>query len=334
VYRRLGVLLTRADIHAESAYNDDLAGIVAVLAQEGLLTESDGALCVFLDEFTAKDGTRLPVIIQKSDGGYLYATTDLAAVRYRAYTLNADRVMYFVDARQALHFRQVFAVARLAGFAPPTTSLEHHPFGVMLGKDGKPFRSRHGGLVKLTELLDEAEQRAFDLVTQKSPELDEVERRRIAHVVGIGAVKYADLSKHSTSDYVFDWDTMLSFDGNTAPYLQYAYTRIVSLFRRGDIDPNTLTGRVELGAPAERGLALALARFQEVVDAVAADALPHQLCAYLYDLAARYMQFYERCPVLSSEGTTRASRLLLCKRTADTLKFGLSLLGIETVDRM
>jgi len=334
IYRRLGVLLTRADMRAESSYNDDLAGIIAVLEQEGLLTESDGARCVFLDEFTAKDGTRLPLIVQKSDGGFLYATTDLAGIRYRSHVLGAARVLYFVDARQALHFRQVFAVARLAGFVSTDTSLEHHPFGVMLGKDGRPFRSRDGGLVKLQELLDEAEQRAFELVTSKNPNLDAAERRNIAHVVGIGAVKYADLSKHRTSDYVFDWDAMLSFDGNTAPYLQYAYTRIVSLFRRGEVDPTSLDAEVRLDTPQERALALALVRFQEVIDVVAADALPHHLCTYLHDLAARYMQFYERCPVLAETGATRASRLALCRRTADTLKYGLSLLGIGTVERM
>jgi arginyl-tRNA synthetase len=204
----------------------------------------------------------------------------------------------------------------------------------MLGKDGRPFRSRDGGLVKLNDLLDEAEQRAFELVSAKNPNLDIDERRSIAHVVGIGAVKYADLSKHRTSDYVFDWDAMLSFDGNTAPYLQYAYTRIVSLFRRGEIDPTTLDADVTLGTPPERALALALARFQEIIDDVAADALPHHLCTYLYDLAAKYMQFYERCPVLTESGATRMSRLTLCRRTADTLKYGLSLLGIGTVERM
>ena len=334
VYRRLGVALTPADVRAESAYNNDLPDIVRVLDEAGLLTESDGARCVFLDEFNAKDGTPVPFIVQKSDGGYLYSTSDLAAVRYRAKTLHADRILYFVDARQALHFRQLFAVSRRAGFAPSRVSLEHHPFGVMLGKDGRPFRSREGGLVKLVELLDEAQQRAFALVTEKNPALPEAERREIARIVGIGAVKYADLSKHRTSDYVFDWDTILSFDGNTAPYLQYAYTRVVSLFRRGQVWAEHLQGQLMLEAPSERALALTLARFQEIVDDVAADALPHYLCGYLYELASRYMQFYEQCPVLNAADAVRASRLLLCRRVADTMKCGLSLLGIETVDRM
>jgi arginyl-tRNA synthetase len=334
VYRRLGVALTRADVRAESAYKDELAGIVEALDHAGLLTTSDGARCVFLDEFKAKDGSLLPVIVQKSDGGYLYSTTDLAAIRYRSNVLGADRVLYFVDARQVLHFRQIFAVARRAGFAQPRTSLEHHPFGVMLGKDGRPFRSRDGGVVKLAELLDEAQQRAYALVSDKNPALSEEERRDIARVVGIGAVKYADLSKHRTSDYVFDWDTMLAFDGNTAPYLQYAYTRIVSLFQRGQVWAEQLEGELTVGAPAERALALALARFQEIVDDVAEGALPHYLCGYLYELAARYMQFYEQCPVLNAEPATRASRLLLCRRVAETMKYGLALLGIGTVERM
>jgi arginyl-tRNA synthetase len=334
VYGRLGVSLTRSDVHAESAYNADLADVVRALDDAGLLTISDGAKCVFLDEFKSKDGTPQPVIVQKSDGGYLYSTTDLAAVRYRSKTLHADRVLYFVDARQSLHFRQIFAVARRAGFVAPNTTLEHHPFGVMLGKDGRPFRSRDGGLVKLIDLLDEAQQRAYELVTDKNPALAESERRDIARTVGIGAVKYADLSKHRTSDYVFDWDTMLAFDGNTAPYLQYAYTRIVSLFRRGQIWAEQIEGRVTIGAPSERALALTLARFQEIVDDVAADALPHYLCGYLYELASRYMQFYEQCPVLNAEPDIRTSRLLLCRRTAETMKRGLSLLGIDTVERM
>lgn len=334
VYRRLGVALTRADVRSESAYNDDLPEIIQTLDEAGLLTQSDGARCVFLEEFNTKDGTPVPFIVQKSDGGFLYSTSDLAAVRYRANTLGADRILYFVDARQTLHFRQVFAVSRRAGFASSQVSLEHHPFGVMLGKDGRPFRSREGGLVKLVELLDEAQQRAFALVTEKNPALTETERSEIARIVGIGAVKYADLSKHRTSDYVFDWDTMLSFDGNTAPYLQYAYTRIVSLFRRGQVWAEQLQGQLMIEAPSERALALTLARFQEIVDDVAADALPHYLCGYLYELASRYMQFYEQCPVLSAADAVRTSRLLLCRRVADTMKYGLSLLGIETVDRM
>ncbi|MCZ6618531.1 MAG: arginine--tRNA ligase [Gammaproteobacteria bacterium] len=334
LYGRLGVSLSREDVHAESAYNDDLPTVIELLRKQGLLETSDGAQCVFLEEFKGKNDLPLPVIVQKSDGGYLYATTDLAAVRHRRNELKAQRVLYFTDARQALHFKQIFAVARKAGFADPAMSLEHHPFGNMLGKDGKPFKTREGGVLKLAELLDEAETRAFELVSEKNPDLAEDERREIARVVGIGAVKYADLSKNRTSDYHFDWDQMLAFEGNTAPYLQYAYTRVQSVFRRGNIDVDSLTGEITPQEPDERTLAVKLLRFQEVLEQVAADAYPHYLCTYLYELASQFMRFYEACPVLSAPGETRVSRLLLCERVAETLKNGLGLLGIETVERM
>ncbi|MFU8813973.1 MAG: arginine--tRNA ligase [Pseudomonadales bacterium] len=334
LYDRLGVTLTPTDVMAESAYNDDLADVVRDLDQQGLLEESQGARCVFLDEFKGKDGDPLPLIVQKSDGGYLYATTDLAAVRYRARQLQADRVLYLTDARQALHFRQVFAVAERAGFVRPGMSLEHHPFGAMLGSDGKPFKTRAGSVVKLSELLDEAEIRALAVVTEKNPDLPAAQRREIARVVGIGAVKYADLSKNRASDYVFDWDQILSFDGNTAPYLQYAYTRIRSIFRRGGIDEVQLQGQILLEAAEEHALAVALLRLQETLEQVAADGHPHYLCGYLYELATQFMRFYEACPILNAEETRRASRLLLCRRAAETLRTGLDLLGIETVERM
>ncbi|HEX7037409.1 MAG TPA: arginine--tRNA ligase [Pseudomonadales bacterium] len=334
VYERLGVTLRREHVMAESAYNDDLDDVVASLDAQGLLQVSEGARCVFLPEFKGKDGEVLPLIVQKSDGGYLYATTDLAAVRHRAHRLGADRVLYFTDARQALHFRQVFAVAERAGFTRPGMTLEHEPFGAMLGTDGKPFKTRAGGVVKLVELLEEAERRAFALVGEKNPELPEAERKEIARVVGIGAVKYADLSKNRTSDYVFDWDQMLSFDGNTAPYLQYAYTRIRSVFRRGEIDEAKLAGTIRIEAPEEHALAVTLLRFQEIVEAVADDALPHLLCGHLYELATQFMRFYEACPILSAPDAQRESRLLLCRRAAETLRTGLGLLGIETVERM
>ncbi len=334
VYDRLGTTLTLDDVRAESAYNDELDSIKEALAERGLLTESDGAQCVFLDEFKRKDGTPLPVIVQKSDGGYLYSTTDLAAIRYRVDQLNIDRALYFTDVRQALHFRQVFAVAQKAGFKPESMSLEHMPFGNMLGKDGKPFKTREGGVVKLTELLDEAEQRALALVTQKNPDIDARDASLIAKVVGIGAVKYADLSKHRTSDYVFDWDLMLAFDGNTSPYLQYAFARIQSIFRRGEIDAAGLTGNAMPVADVERDLAVVLLRFQEVVEQVAAEGLPHLLCSYLYDLATKFTRFYEQCPILTAAGDARQNRLRFAQRTARSLKCGLDLLGIETVERM
>jgi arginyl-tRNA synthetase len=336
IYDRLGVKLTAADVAAESAYNDALPEVIEALRASGLLEESDGALCVFLDEFTGKDDQPLPVIVRKSDGGYLYATTDLAAIAHRSRTLHADRAMYFTDARQALHFRQVFAVARTAGLAAPEMRLDHLPFGNMLGKDGTPFKTREGGVVRLEELLDEAEVRAYALVGEKSPDLPETERRQIARAVGIGAIKFADLSKNRTSDYVFDWDQMLSFEGNTAPYLQYAYSRIRSVFRRGDVQPDALDtpARVEMSTPEERGLAVMLVRFQEVLEQVATEACPPFLCASLYELASAFTRFYEACPILTADEPLRASRLFLADRTATTLEQGLGLVGIETMERM
>lgn len=334
VYRRLGARLTPADLYAESAYNDDLAPTVAALEAAGLIEESDGALCVFLDEFKRKDGERLPVIVQKSGGGFLYATTDLAAIRYRVGGLHANRVVYLVDARQGLHFDQVFAVARAAGFALPEVHLEHLPFGTMLAKDGRPFQTRAGGVVKLTDLLDEAERRALDVVLEKNPELPAEQHNKIANVVGIGAVKYADLSKNRTSDYVFDWEQMLSFEGNTSPYLQYAYTRVRSVFRRADVDATAFNAAIEITDNAERLLTVALARYQEVVEQAASDGSPHVLCNYLFNVAQQFMRFYEACPILSAEPAIRDSRLMLCKRTAETLQHGLDLLGIGTVEAM
>lgn len=330
LYERLGAGLTRADVMAESAYNDDLPAVIAALGSRGLLTESEGAQCVFLPEL----GTELPVIVRKSDGAFLYATTDLAAIRHRAGRLAADRILYFTDSRQSLHFRQVFAVAAAAGFKPPATTLEHMPFGNMLATDGRPFRTREGGVVKLTELLDEAEARALEEVSRRNAEADAAERRVIARAVGTGAVKYADLAKNRTSDYVFDWDRMLSFEGNTAPYLQYAYARIRSLFRRGAIEPESLEGAATPRAPAERALAVALIRFEEVLDQAAADGMPHLLCGYLYDLATKFTGFYEQCPILGAPAAERDNRLRFAQCTARTLKTGLELLGIETVDRM
>ncbi|MCD6303343.1 MAG: arginine--tRNA ligase, partial [Planctomycetes bacterium] len=336
IYSRLGVELGEEDVRGESAYNDDLPEVVEELRSAGLLAESQGALCVFLDEFKGKDGRPLPLLVRKSGGGYLYATTDLAAIRYRVRHLGARRILYVVDARQSLHFRQVFAVARRAGFAPADVSLEHVAFGTMMGPDGRPFRTRDGGTVKLADLLDEAEQRAYALVGDKSPQLPEDDRRRIARAVGIGAVKYADLSQNRMSDYVFSWDKMLSLEGNTAPYMQYAYARVRSIFRKAGSDASELAGGdIRLSAPAERKLALNIARFPETVDAVARECLPNLLCAYLYDLAGAFMGFYESCPVLQApDAPTREGRLALCELTARTMRTGLGLLGIEVVEQM
>jgi arginyl-tRNA synthetase len=334
LYERLGVTLERQDVRGESAYNEDLPSVVASLKAAGLLTESQGAQCVFLKEFTGKDGQPLPLIVQKSDEGYLYATTDLAAIRYRVGTLRADRILYVVDARQGLHFRQVFAVARKAGFAPAEVSLEHVAFGTVLGADGRPFKTREGGTVKLMDLLDEAERRAFDLVSRKSPNLPEEQRRQVARVVGIGAVKYADLCQNRSSDYMFSWEKMLSLEGNTAPYMQYAYARIRSIFRKAGPENPPAPGTIALSRPAERALALRLLQFAETVAVVAQECLPNLLCGYLYDLAAAFTGFYESCPVLQSEEPTRSSRLALCDLTARVIGKGLELLGIQTVEQM
>lgn len=337
VYERLGVSLSESDVRGESAYNDQLADIVQNLQDKGLLTESDGARCVFLDEFKTSEDKPLPVIVQKADGGYLYATSDLAAMRYRHKVLNADRALYFVDQRQALHFQQVFAVARKAGFVSPDMQLEHMGFGTMNGADGKPFKTRDGGTVKLIDLLDEAEQRAYKLVAEKNPELSTDELKQIARAVGIGAVKYADLSKHRSSDYNFNFEQMLSFEGNTAPYLMYAYTRVASVFRRAERDMYQLDGLapMQLQEPAEIDLAAHLAQFGSLLHYVGREGTPHSLCHYLYELAGRFSGFYENCPIIAAElPAQRDSRLRLAALTGRTLRKGLNLLGITTLERM
>jgi arginyl-tRNA synthetase len=334
-YERLNVKLTAADVRGESAYNDELANIVADLDKAGLLVESQGAQCVFLDDFKNAEGNPLPVIVQKAGGGYLYASTDLAAVRYRSRVLHADRALYFVDQRQALHFQQVFEVARRAGFVHDTMQLEHMGFGTMNGADGKPFKTRDGGTVKLIDLLDEAEARAYTLVREKNPDLDEDELRTIARVVGIGSVKYADLSKHRSSDYSFNFEQMLSFEGNTAPYLLYASTRVASIFRKLGQSADKLPGSIRIEAPQEQELAGKLAGFGEVLFSVGEKGTPHVLCAYLYELAGLFSSFYEHCPVINAaDEATRQSRLRLSALTGHTLTLGLQLLGLETLERM
>jgi arginyl-tRNA synthetase len=335
VYDRLGVSLTPADVRGESAYNDDLAQVVSDLDARGLLSEDQGAQCVFMDEFKNKEGAPLPVIVQKADGGYLYATTDLAALRYRAGTLHADRMLYFVDQRQALHFQQMFSLAKRAGFVPEPTELEHMGFGTMNGPDGRPFKTRDGGTVKLIDLLDEAEERAYTLVKDKNPQLDDQDLRTIAHSVGIGAVKYADLSKNRSSDYIFNFEQMLSFEGNTAPYLLYAYTRVASVFRKAGLEMAQVSGDFQLQEDAEQALAARLVQFGEVLESVAEKGLPHLLCTYLYDVAGLFSTFYEHCPILSGDNEAlKQSRLKLAALTARTLKQGMELLGLSPLERM
>ena len=430
VYDTLGLKLSPEDVAGESKYNDDLQPVVDDLVQKGLAVEDDGAKVVFLDEFKNKEGEPAAFIVQKQGGGFLYASTDLACLRYRIGRLKADRLLYVVDHRQALHFEQLFTTSRKAGYLPEDAKAEFIGFGTMMGKDGKPFKTRSGDTVKLVDLLTEAVERATALVKEKNPrnemedwadlandvlqdirdveesyveesykefdkymeelgfepdkngisniqhssqsndkELEKIKENllqvakdtksliisddgelrsrrspeyyseparkdiaKIARAVGIGAVKYADLSKNRTSDYVFDWDAMLSFEGNTAPYLQYAYTRVQSVFRKaGEWDATAPTILTE---PLEKQLAAELLKFEDVLQSVADTAYPHYLAAYLYQIATLFSRFYEACPILKSEGTTRNSRLQLAKLTGNTLKQGLELLGIDVLDVM
>ncbi|MCT9844137.1 arginine--tRNA ligase [Leclercia adecarboxylata ATCC 23216 = NBRC 102595] len=335
-YDRLNVTLTRKDVMGESLYNPMLAGIVADLKAKGLAVESEGATVVFLDEYKNKEGEPMGVIIQKKDGGYLYTTTDIACAKYRYETLHADRVLYYIDSRQHQHLMQAWTIVRKAGYVPDSVPLEHHMFGMMLGKDGKPFKTRAGGTVKLADLLDEALERARRLVAEKNPDMPADDLEKLANAVGIGAVKYADLSKNRTTDYVFDWDNMLAFEGNTAPYMQYAYTRVLSVFRKAAIDESVLAqAQVIISEDREAQLAARLLQFEETLSVVARDGTPHVMCAYLYDLAGLFSGFYEHCPILSAESeAVRNSRLKLAQLTAKTLKLGLDTLGIETVERM
>ena len=428
VYDTLGLKLRPEDVAGESKYNDDLQPVVDDLVEKGLAVEDDGAKVVFLDEFKNKEGEPAAFIVQKQGGGFLYASTDLACLRYRIGRLKADRLLYVVDHRQALHFEQLFTTSRKAGYLPEDAKAEFIGFGTMMGKDGKPFKTRSGDTVKLVDLLTEAVERATALVKEKNPrnemedwadlandvlqdirdmeesykeidkyiedieelgfepdkngisniqyssqsndkELEKIKENlsqvakdaksliisddgelrsrrspeyysetarkdiaKIARTVGIGAVKYADLSKNRTSDYVFDWDAMLSFEGNTAPYLQYAYTRVQSVFRKaGEWDATAPTVLTE---PLEKQLAAELLKFEDVLQSVADTAYPHYLAAYLYQIATLFSRFYEACPILKSEGATRNSRLQLAKLTGDTLKQGLELLGIDVLDVM
>ncbi|HEX9968644.1 MAG TPA: arginine--tRNA ligase [Acidimicrobiales bacterium] len=333
-YEQLGVKLASDDVRGESFYNDLLDDTVAELDKLGLLRLDDGALCAFPEGFTGRDGTPLPMIVRKSDGGYGYAATDLAALRYRVRELGATWVSYVVDARQSSHFAMLFAVAAAAGWLDGVRA-EHVAFGTILGPDGRPFRTREGETVRLADLLGEAVERAAAVVAEKSPELSEQEQAAVARAVGIGGIKYFDLSNDRVKDYVFEWERMLAREGNTAPYLQYAHARINSMLRRAEESGWTPGSSVVLDHPAERALALQLLGFDEAVQTTAAFLEPHRLCTYLFELASLFTAFYEHCPVLRAESDEiRASRLLLASATADILSTGLGLLGIEAPDRM
>jgi arginyl-tRNA synthetase len=334
VYERLGVRLSEEDFVGESAYHDQIPEMIRDLEGRGLLQESGGAKCVFPAGFTNREGEPLPLIVQKADGGFGYAATDLAAIRYRTQGLGATRLLYVVGLPQRQHLEMVFEVAREAGWLRPPARAEHIAFGSVLGPDGRMLRSRAGASVKLIDLLDEAVAQARAVVAEKNPSLEPALRDEVAQAVGIGAVKYADLSTDRVRDYVFDYGRMLSFDGNTAPYLQYAYARIRSIFRRGGEEIVGAPGPVVIGAPAERALAIELLGLTDVIEGVAESLEFHRLANYLYGLATAFTTFYECLPVLRTEEEVRRSRLALCDLTARTLALGLDLLGISAPDRM
>jgi arginyl-tRNA synthetase len=327
-----------ADVKGESAYNDLLPVVVVELAEKGVLVESDGALCVFPAGYVNRDGEPLPLIIQKSDGGYGYAASDLAALRDRFGRLGADLALYVVGSPQSQHLAMCFAVAAEVDWIPAGKAAVHVGFGSVLGADRKMFSSRAGGSVKLVDLLDEAVGRAEAAVAEKNPALTAEERSAVARMVGIGAVKYADLSTDRLRDYVFDWDRMLAFEGNTAPYLQYARVRCLSIFRRGEVDPGPYrSGAVPviLGEPAERALALALLGLAPALASALEAWSPHRLCGYLFDLAGVFTTFFETCPVLQApRPEVRDSRLALCAITSSVLACGLGVLGIDAPERM
>jgi arginyl-tRNA synthetase len=339
LYDFLKVNLNEKHTKGESAYNDDLPRVVEELKDKGLAVESEGAVCVFPPGFKTKDGEPLPFIIQKSDGAYLYATTDLAALRYRVQELKADKIIYVTDARQKQHFEMLFAVAQKAGWIREGQAF-HVMFGSVLGEDGKPLKTREGENVKLKELLDEAVERAKKIVEEKS-DLTDKQKQKIANAVGIGAVKYADFSNNRTSDYVFSFDKMLAMEGNTAPYMQYAYARIKSIERKAvskdvDIDSELAGIRsLNLDEPSELDLAKHLIRYGQAIESAATDYRPNYLTSYLYELAQKFSVFYTNCPVLDAASDKRPTRLLLCDLTAKTIKHGLKeLLGIEVVTQM
>jgi arginyl-tRNA synthetase len=326
VYEKLGIGLTKDDVRAESFYNDLLPFVIKKLANSGLLQVSDGAKCVFLPN------SEVPLIVQKSDGGYLYASTDLAAIDYRNNVLNAKRICYVVDARQSEHFAGVFWTAKESGICKRDVKLEHIAFGTMMDKSGKPFKTRDGGTIKLIDLLDEAVIRAKDTIKDRA-NFSNHEVSSLAKIIGIGAVKYSDLSINRESNYIFDWDKMLSFEGNTSLYMQYAYARIQSILKKFD---GEILGSVEIGSDIEHKLAIMLLSFEDILQKAAHDATPHTITTYLYDLATIFMRFYEQNPILREdvEYNVKMSRLILSSVTARTIKKGLEILGIEVVDRL
>ncbi|NEW59811.1 arginine--tRNA ligase [Sulfurovum sp. bin170] len=327
VYAKLGVNLTRNDVRAESFYNSELPNIIKILKDKNISTNSNGAECVFVD---GED--KPPVIIQKRDGGFLYATTDLSALKFRAGELEADRICYVVDARQGQHFKQVFSISKQANIVGESVALEHIAFGTMMDRSGKPFKTRDGGTIKLIDLLDEAVIRAKETIKKRN-EYSEAELNRVATAIGIGAVKYADLSISRESNYLFSWDKMLSFDGNTALYMQYAYARIQSIFRKHNAE---IIGEIKIDDELEHKLALMILKFEDTLTKASIEATPHTITSYLYDLVTLFMKFYEQNPILKDgvEKEVKMSRLQLSKLTANVIEKGLDILGIEVVDRI
>lgn len=333
VYDRLGLLLDAGDLDGESRYNAALPGIVAELLVAGVAVESEGAVVTFIDGVDDPDGDPVPLIVRKKDGGYGYAATDLATLRLRVEHYRADRILYVVDARQALHFRMVFDTARRAGWLPDTVSAEHVPFGTVLGADGKPFKTRSGATVRLVDLLDDAEAAARAVLREKGDDFTPAERDAVVHAAATAAVKYADLSTTRTRDYVFDVDQMVASSGNTGVYLQYAHARVRSILRRAGEKAQSVDDAAP-AHPAEKDLVLTLDAFEATLRDVAATLEPHRLCGYLYDVATAFTRFYDFCPVLKAEGTTRGNRLALCELTSRTLATGLGLLGIAAPERL
>jgi arginyl-tRNA synthetase len=332
IYDALNIQLEE---RGESFYNQFLSDVVTDLRETGLLQENQGALCVFLEGFTNKDGQPLPLIVQKTDGGYNYATTDLAALRYRIREDQATRIIYVTDIGQSGHFAQVFQVAKRANWIPETVQTTHVPFGLVMGDDGKKFKTRSGDTIALKSLLEEAITRARADIETRNPEASEEFKQDVAEAVGLGAVKYADLSQNRTSNYIFSFDKMLALQGNTAPYMLYAYVRVQGIGRKGEIDFASLNvDAVKLTQDPEIVLAKHLLQFAEAIDAVAEELFPNRLCQYLFELSQKFNQFFEQCPVLQAEESERISRLSLCDITAKTLKLGLNLLGIRVLERM
>ncbi|WP_241575265.1 arginine--tRNA ligase [Rosenbergiella nectarea] len=336
-YDLLGVSLTPADIRGESAYNEMLPDIIDDLLARHIAQEEQGSVVVYLDAYKNKQGEPMGVVIRKQDGGYLYTTTDIACAKYRYETLNADRVLYYIDARQHQHLMMAWAIVRKAGYVPHDVALEHHKFGMMLDKQGQPFKTREGGTIKLSELLAEAVSRAKRIIEQKSPHIVGADLDELATIIGIGAVKYADLSKNRTTDYIFDWDSMLSFEGNTAPYIQYAGARIHSLLekaRRQGLSWQDTQG-LSVTTAEERAIVLAILQLEERLNLVAREGMPNIMCQYLFDLASLFSRFYANTPILAeADGEKRRNRLYLTQLTGQVLALGLSTLGIRVPERM